>query len=165
MPKDNQDELFVVVDKNDKILGYKTRYECHHNKELIHRATGVVLFNDKGEILLQKRSMTKDTNPGLYTLSASGHVGKGESYEEAAERELFEEIGVKKKIQFVKKFLMNMKTETEMESIYIDQYNGPFTLDRTETDQIEFFTPKRIKQILPLLTPFAVESLRRMQII
>lgn len=165
MPKDNQGELFVVVDEDDTVLGYKTRYDCHHNKKLIHRATGVILFNDKGEILLQKRSMAKDTNPGFYTLSASGHVGKGENYDEAAERELFEEIGVKAKIQFARKFLIEMKNETEMESIYTVQYNGPFTLDRTETDEVEFFTPAKIKQILPQLTSFAVESLRLMKYI
>lgn len=165
MPKDNQDELFVVVDKNDTLLEYKTRYECHHNKKLIHRAIGVILINSRGEILLQKRSMTKDTNPGRYTLSASGHVGKGESYDGAAKRELFEEIGVKKKIKFAKKFLMNMKTETEMESIYTAQYNGPFVLDRTETDGVEFFPSEKIKQILSKLTSFAVESLKRLKYI
>lgn len=93
--KDKQDELFVVVDKKDRIIGYRTRYECHHNKNLIHRAIGVVVFNKKGQILMQKRSRFKDLNPGLFTISASGHVTKGQTYYRAAQRELEEELGIK----------------------------------------------------------------------
>ena len=84
MPKDDQKELFVVVDKNDRILGHRTRYDCHHDKSLIHRGIEIVIFNSKGEILLQKRSKKKDLYPGLYTVSTGGHVTKGESYRQSA---------------------------------------------------------------------------------
>lgn len=63
---DNQEEMFVVVDRDDTVVGYKTRYECHHDRSLIHRTVGALIFNDKGQILLQKRSMTKDMEPGLW---------------------------------------------------------------------------------------------------
>jgi len=95
---DNQDELFVVVDKNDKVVGYRTRKECHQNKTLIHRSVGMVISNAKGEILLQKRSLTKDLYPGFYSSSCSGHLKKGEDYQKAAEREIKEELGVARKL-------------------------------------------------------------------
>src|SRR3989344_7169383 len=102
--KDNQNELFIVVDKKDRIIGYRTRYDCHHDKRLIHRAAGIVIFNKQGQILLQKRSKFKDLNPGMYTISASGHVSKGDTYKKAALRELQEELGIQIPLKRVKKF-------------------------------------------------------------
>ena len=72
---DNQNELFDIVDEDDQVIGQATRGEVHRNKNLIHRSIGVCVFNSKGEIYLQKRSSTKDTDPGKWTISCSGHVG------------------------------------------------------------------------------------------
>ena len=102
---DNQKELFIVVDKDDNVIEYRTRYDCHHDKSTFHRAIGVIIYNDENKIILQKRSMLKDLNPGKYTLSVSGHVTKGESYKEAAIREMQEEIGIQTSIKYVTKFL------------------------------------------------------------
>ncbi len=74
MPHDNQEELFTHVDSNDNVLGSVTRRQAHQDPTLIHRAVDVLVFNDQNEILLQKRSHHKDTNPGTWTISASGHV-------------------------------------------------------------------------------------------
>mgnify|MGYP001579177302 CR=1 FL=1 len=164
MPLDNKNEIFVVVDENDKIVGYRTRYECHR-KNLIHRAIGVVVFNEKGEILLQKRTMSKDTSPGMYTLSAAGHVSKGETYQEAAERELFEEIGIKTKIFFAEKFLLRMENQTEMEVTYKAQHNGPFKIDASEVEEVKFFEVEEIKNILNQISSYAIECLKRMKLI
>ncbi|OGE77553.1 hypothetical protein A3J19_04070, partial [Candidatus Daviesbacteria bacterium RIFCSPLOWO2_02_FULL_41_8] len=137
---DNQDELFVVVDKSDKIIGYRTRYDCHHNKQLIHRTIGVVIFNDKEEILLQKRSKNKDTNPSLYTLAVAGHVDKGETYKQTAQRELLEELGISSPLFKKKKFIVKTDIETEMNCIFTATYNGPFSPNKQETDGVKFVT-------------------------
>ncbi len=164
---DNQNELFVVVDKSDKIIGYRTRFECHHNKELIHRAAGVVILNNQGQILLQKRSKNKDTHPGLYTISASGHVNKGETYMQAAKRELKEELGVtitsplRRKI----KFLMKLESESEIDCLFLTKHEGPFFPNKEEIDELKFVTPDRIKQMLSLLTPFAVTNFKQLGIL
>src|SRR5437868_4093740 len=100
---DDPKELFIVVDKDDNIINYRTRYECHHDKSLVHRAVGIIIFNDQNQILLQKRSMLKDTNPGKYTVSVSGHLTKGQTYEEAAMREMEEELGTQAKVTYVTK--------------------------------------------------------------
>ena len=91
---DNQKEVFIVVDKEDNQIAYRSRYDCHHDKTLIHRVVGIIITNDQNKMLLQKRSMIKDMYPGFYTITASGHETNGQSYEEAAHREMAEEIGV-----------------------------------------------------------------------
>lgn len=163
MPKDDQKELFVVVDRNDNILNYKTRYECHHNKNLIHRAVGVIVFNKKGNILLQKRNVNKDLFPGFYTISTGGHVGKGESYEEAAKRELFEEIGIKTKLSYEKKFITETEAETEMNVVFSAYSDGPFNIDKDEIAEVAFFSHEEIKKMRKKLAPFAVKSLEKLK--
>lgn len=142
---DSQDEMFIVVDRDDNVLGYKTRYECHHDKSLIHRSVGVLIYDDKGRILLQKRSQTKDIDPGLWDISAAGHLSKGQEYEGAAHRELKEELGIDAQVTFVSKQLEETAQETEMSVIYKAKYNGPFTVNPEETERVEFFDPRRLK--------------------
>ncbi len=71
----------------------KPRSEVHA-RGLRHRAVHVLVFNSRGEIFLQKRSMKKDRQPGVWDSSCSGHVDAGENYEATAVRELREELGL-----------------------------------------------------------------------
>ncbi|MEM2163987.1 MAG: hypothetical protein QXR62_06180 [Candidatus Bathyarchaeia archaeon] len=68
----SKDEHLYVVDENDNVIGWASRGECH-KRGLIHRSVYVIVLNDRGEVFLQKRSMSKDLYPGLYACSASGH--------------------------------------------------------------------------------------------
>ena len=86
-------EIFDVVDENDEVTGSATRSDVHAQR-LMHRAVHVFAFNKHGDLLLQKRSRLKDTCPGLWDSSVSGHLDSGESYESAAVRELEEEMGI-----------------------------------------------------------------------
>jgi len=162
---DDPNETFVVVDKNDKILGYRSRYQCHHDRSIIHRVAGVILFNNKGKILLQKRSLTKDTDPGLYTISTCGHVSRGETYKQAAKRELFEELGISTEIKRFKKFIITVPIETEMEVLFIGKCNGPFKINKDEVTEVDFFSFNQIKDMYPQLTAFAIENFKQMNII
>jgi len=160
---DDPKELFVVVDENDNILGYKTRKMCHRNKALIHRAVSIAVINKQGAILLQKRSQRKDLYPGLYALSASGHVDKNETYEEAAKRELFEELGVSLVPQFCETFIIRTGEETEMIALFTLIYSGPFIMNREEISELKFFTKKEAAKISNKLTPCALKSLKRLK--
>lgn len=163
--KDNQGELFVVVDRKDRIIGYRTRFDCHHDKKLIHRAIGIVIFNKAGQILLQKRSKLKDLNPGLYTLSASGHVSKGDTYKQAAQRELQEELGIKLPLKREKKFLLENDQETEMDCLFSTKYDGPFYPVKDEVDSVKFVDIKNLPKMVSQLTPFAISSLKELNLL
>jgi len=79
--------------KKNEVVG-DAPVEDIYQKRLNHRIVHVMIFNDKGEIFLQQRSATKKFCPGHWCISAGGHVQKGESYHNAAKRELKEELGV-----------------------------------------------------------------------
>ena len=87
-------EIFDVVDENDQVTGQNTRGEVHANR-LLHRAVHVFVFNKRGDLLLQQRSMFKDVHPGVWDSSVSGHLDSGEDYAAAAVRELDEEMGIR----------------------------------------------------------------------
>src|SRR4051812_48606874 len=87
------DEIFDIVNDRDEVIGQKPRRLVHRDGDK-HRAIHVLVFNARGEVFLQKRSMKKDTFPGAWDSSTSGHVDSGEEYDATAIRELREEIGM-----------------------------------------------------------------------
>jgi len=86
-------EVFDIVDEKDQVTGTATRAVVHAN-QLIHRAVHILLRNKHGDVLLQQRSMLKDVHPGDWDSSVSGHLDSGETYEQAAHREIREEMGI-----------------------------------------------------------------------
>jgi isopentenyldiphosphate isomerase len=87
------DEIFDVVDEHDQVIRQETRREVHR-RGLRHRAVHILIFNQRGQVFLQKRSMQNDSFPGAWDSSASGHLDTGEDYDACAVRELREEIGL-----------------------------------------------------------------------
>src|SRR5258708_2282073 len=87
------DEIVAIVDENNNVTGAVTRREMRA-KGLAHRASYVAIFNSRGELFVQRRTMTKDVYPGLFDPVAGGVVQAGESYEQSAVRELAEEMGI-----------------------------------------------------------------------
>ncbi|HEX7125255.1 MAG TPA: NUDIX domain-containing protein [Thermodesulfobacteriota bacterium] len=94
MPPHDPDEIFDVVDEADRVVGRAARAVVHR-LGLRHRAAHVFLLDSAGRLYLQRRSLSKDENPGLWDSSAAGHLDAGETYAEAARRELAEELGVR----------------------------------------------------------------------
>jgi len=89
----SDDEIYDLVDMDDRVIGKAPRKEIHQ-KNLIHRSVHVFVFNPEGWLFLQKRSLSKDENPGFWDTSSAGHVDSGEDYLTAANRELMEELGI-----------------------------------------------------------------------
>jgi 8-oxo-dGTP pyrophosphatase MutT (NUDIX family) len=87
------DEIVVIVDEQNNVVGAAPRGEMRA-KRLPHRSTYILVFNTGGELYVQKRTMAKDVFPGYYDIAAGGVVLAGESYEQGAERELEEEMGI-----------------------------------------------------------------------
>ena len=88
------DEIVAIVDEHNTVVGAVPRREMRA-KRLPHRSTYILVFNSRGELYIQKRTMTKDVFPGYYDTAAGGVVLAGESYEQGAERELEEEMGIR----------------------------------------------------------------------
>src|SRR5437868_2592479 len=86
------EELFDVVNERDEVISQLARREVHR-RGLRHRAVHVLIYNSRGEVLLQKRSAKKDTFPLRWDSSAAGHLNPGEPYDACALRELEEELG------------------------------------------------------------------------
>lgn len=91
-------ELLDIVDENGEPTGEVRDREEIHSKGLLHRTSHlwIVRDNDKGglDVLLQKRSDNKDSNPGCYDISSAGHIKAGDGYLNSAIRELREELGM-----------------------------------------------------------------------
>jgi isopentenyldiphosphate isomerase len=86
-------EYFDVIDDDDNVVGRRPGSECV-KRGLLHRAIAIVLFDESGDVYIQRRAGWMGWYPGHWTLSVMGHVSSGETYEQAAERELSEELGV-----------------------------------------------------------------------
>ena len=158
---DDQQEQFVLVDEHDEVIGTVLRKDAHSNPKLIHRSVGVIIFNDKKQVLLQKRSKTKDTYPEYWGMSVGGHVNVGQSYEEAVKREIIEELGKELNIIELKKHLIQNSLESEWGMLYAAVDNGPFpNFDRIESDELRFFDFfELLNNHTLLITPAAQRSL------
>ncbi|MDQ8194369.1 NUDIX domain-containing protein [Coraliomargarita sp. SDUM461004] len=126
-------DIFDVVDIDDKVVRQEPRSVVHREK-LLHRAIHVFVFNQAGQLYLQRRSLTKDTAPGKWVSSCSGHVDTGEDYDDAAPRELYEEIGLSDPINLKRIFKEApcKQTGNEFVWVYTCEAEGPFVLDPTE---------------------------------
>jgi isopentenyldiphosphate isomerase len=143
------EELFDVVNERDEVVGRATRNEAHR-LGLMHRATHVLVFNSKGEVFLQKRSLNKDRQPGLWDSSASGHVDAGEDYDACAVRELGEELGWKAPTPPRRLFKMAASPQTDQEHIWVYRCEGegPFRLNSDEIERGGWFAPEEVTRWL-----------------
>ena len=141
------EEIFDVVNERDEVIDRKPRSEVHR-LGLLHRAVHVLVFNSRGEVFLQKRSMRKDRQPGVWDSSASGHVDPGENYDETAVRELCEEIGLSVSQPPKRLFKIDACEETDQEFVwvYCCESEGPFQLNPEEIDEGNWFAPDKVTQ-------------------
>lgn len=86
-------QQLILVDDRDRVLGSMEREECHRGQGRLHRAFSVLLFDERGRVLLQQRSAAKTLWPGFWSNSCCGHPQVGEETHQAARRRLGEELG------------------------------------------------------------------------
>jgi isopentenyldiphosphate isomerase len=141
------DEIFDLVNERDEVIGQAPRREVHA-RGLWHRAVHVLVFNARGEVFLQKRSLLKDTAKGLWDSSSSGHVDTGEAYDACAVRELREEIGLTVAQPPERWFKIDACQETGWEFcwVYRTASEGPFVLHPEEIERGEWFTREAVTQ-------------------
>lgn len=146
-------EMLDVVNSGDKIIGVASKDDVY-DKLLTHRIVHVIVFNSKKELALQLRSDRKKSYPGYWDISASGHVISGETYKEAAERELKEELGIKTKLEFLYKFNFNAvvfwngRSIKKFITVFKTRYEGPFRIKSEEVKRVKFFSLKDIENMI-----------------
>lgn len=88
-------EYILTVDENDIVVGKEEKVKCHLGNGILHRAFTLMVFNDKNELLITKRSKEKMLWPDIWDGSISSHIREGETYESAVKRRMPQELGVK----------------------------------------------------------------------
>jgi isopentenyldiphosphate isomerase len=138
-------EIFDVVNERDEVIGQQSRSEVHR-LGLMHRAVHVLVFNAAGQVFLQKRSLTKDRQPGLWDSSASGHVDAGEDYDGCAVRELSEEIGLCLPAAPKRLFKLAACVDTDQEHVWVYrcEAEGSFRLHPEEIERGGWFAPTEV---------------------
>jgi isopentenyldiphosphate isomerase len=139
------EEPFDVVDEQDRVIGRAPRREVHARR-LRHRSIHVLVFNPKGQVFLQRRARTKDSCPGTWDSSCSGHLDAGEDYDTAAGRELHEEIGLVPAMPPVRWLRLEASERTgwEFAWVYRLRSEGPFTLNPAEIESGGWFAPAEV---------------------
>ncbi len=140
VPSKKKTEFFDIVDDEDRVIGQAPRSQCHGDPRLVHRVAHVLVFNSRGELLLQKRSVTKDIQPGKWDTSVGGHLDPGEDYLTAAYREMQEELGITG-IPLTCLYPSRMRNEIESENVmtYLARYDGDIRFCRDEIATVRFW--------------------------
>ncbi len=143
------EEILEIVDKAGEVIGRASRAVIHGNNNLLHRVVHVIVVNSSGDILLQKRSLSKDVAPGRWDTSVGGHVDAGETVENALRREMGEELGIAcGDIRFLYSYIHSNPYESELVSSYECLHEGPFDFSREEIDEVRFWPLHEIKEML-----------------
>ncbi len=144
------EEQVVVVSENDEILGLMEKMNAHENG-ILHRAFSVFLFNDKGEMLLQKRASGKYHSPNQWTNAVCSHPKIDETYLEGAQRRLNEELGITanltEKFSFIYKADVGQNLwEHELDHVFTGNYEGSFVLNNDEVSEIRYISMQQLDE-------------------
>lgn len=131
------DKNILIVNKDNEPIGESTQQEALE-QGLYQCIARVILRDENGRILSQRRSATKKVSPNLWTDSASGHVDVGETFLVAAHRELFEEVGMQTELRYVGEFFTQHAYFGKVAPVFHTVYEGTvssnstFVLQQTE---------------------------------
>ena len=98
------DEPLVLVDEQDREIGFMDKASAHLGRGTLHRAFSLFIFNAGGELLLQQRAAGKRLWPGFWSNTCCSHPRRGETLDSAIHRRLDEELGLKTALRFLFKF-------------------------------------------------------------
>ncbi len=163
-PPNQSDDWLEVFDEAGQPRGKARRGDCHGNPALIHRTVHVIVTDSGGRLLLQKRPLHKDTQPGKWDTAVGGHVDPGEDYEQAARREMTEELGVPRDLPL--EYVCDRKIRNDFESenvrVFGVRYDGPFRPDPDEIDRLRFWDLDELGRTIGtgLFTPSLEEEIR-----
>ena len=141
-------ELVDIVDDDDRVVDRVTRAEMRR-RNLLHRAVYILVFNRDGALFVHRRTDTKDVYPGHWDVAIGGVVAAGESYEQAAVRELAEELGVSGVALEAAGGMRYADAQTRIVGrVFTARHDGPFTLQADEIAEGAFVTVAHAERLL-----------------
>lgn len=143
-----KEEMIDIVDENDNVVDTVPRKKMR-KKNLRHRTSFILVFNPKGEVLVTKRTKTKDVYPGLYELFRGGTVVHEETFEQTAYRELEEEVGIRNvPIKVLFKFSYKDDVQNCMGAVYKCVYDGEIKIQKSEVESYFFISIRELKEMV-----------------
>ena len=149
------EEQVVLVNEQDVVQGLLGKTEAHE-KGLLHRAISIIIFNKKGEMLIQQRADAKYHWAGIWSNTVCTHPRDGETYKEAAQRRLKEELGFSVPLKAVFDFIYKAKddesglTEHELDHVFIGEYDGDIPFNEAEVKAVRWISWKELSKELAL---------------
>lgn len=138
------EEIVAIVDGRNQVIGSAPRREMR-TRNLLHRSTYILVFNARGQVYVQKRTMSKDIFPGYYDPATGGVVLAGENYEGGARRELEEEMGIRQvSLTRLFDFYFSDPRSRVWGGAFTCIYDGPLTLQAEEVEHVELMTMDEI---------------------
>ena len=143
------EEQVVLVSEKDEVLGLMDKMQAHENG-ILHRAFSVFLFNEQGEILLQKRAASKYHSPNQWTNAVCSHPRNEETYLSAAQRRMQEELGIEAEItpkfHFIYKADVGQNLwEHELDHVFTGTYEGEFQLNEEEVAEVKYISMEELE--------------------
>jgi isopentenyl-diphosphate Delta-isomerase len=144
-------DALILVDEADHRLGILSKALCHEGRGVLHRAFSLLIFNDRGELLIQQRSAAKRLWPMYWSNSCCSHPRAEESLEIATQRRLHEELGIRCPLQFLFKFQYQAQfdatgAENELCSVFVGKCSEAITVNSNEISDWRWISPEALKQ-------------------
>lgn len=141
------EEILDVVNEQDEVIGQVSRATAYDHPRII-RIAHVFVENERGEMLLQKRSRTVSYKPGAWVTAAAGHIRAGETYEQAGHREMLEEIGVDAPLEMAwKEYFANEDGQYFLGSLKA-KHDDPFAHDPNDVELVQFASLPEIQAMI-----------------
>ena len=143
------EDKVILVDANDNQVGLMAKLEAHE-KGVLHRAFSVFIFNKKGELMLQRRALSKYHSPGLWTNTCCSHQREGESNIESGKRRLSEEMGFVTELIEKTSFIYKAKfdnglTEHEFDHVLVGNFDNSPKINTEEVDSWKWMNMENVK--------------------
>jgi isopentenyl-diphosphate delta-isomerase len=142
-------EALILVDESDRSLGFLSKELCHEGRGVLHRAFSLLVFNERGELLIQQRAASKRLWPMYWSNSCCSHPRGDESLETATQRRLYQELGIRCPLQFLFKFQYQAQfdatgAENELCSVYIGRCREPIKVNSDEIVDWRWISPEAL---------------------
>ena len=147
----DQNELLILVDREDNELGFASKADCHFGSGLLHRAFSVFIFNSSGQVLLQQRSRQKELWALYWSNSCCSHPRQGEQIESAANRRIMEELSIDCELHYLYKFFYQEPfgtkgSEHELCSVFVGRYDGEISINTNEISDWIFLDTQELTE-------------------